>query len=146
MGIRLTRTPSGTTIDNTWRHGCGLAPVPDLADFPWRVTATPDGEGGAYLAMTPGALIADTASGPVVQSGINLPASQRHVSSSGYVVLRMATDFSAFRVTYEAAVPANTEYYYYYQVAAVGKDGPGFAVTQCLAGAFLALVSVEEEI
>ena len=68
------------------------------------------------------------------------------MSSAGYVVFRWAIDLSAYRVTYETAVPANTSTYNYVPVAEVAKSGNDYSVTQYLAGAFPAILIVDEEI
>ena len=145
-GVRINRTPSGSTISATG-HSARAAAAPAESDFPWRVTATPDGEGGATLNMSPGAIIADTANGPVLCGGIALPANQRQISSSGYVVVRIgADDPTSCQVSYAAAVPANTPAYNYIPVAQVTKSGNLYTVSQYLAGAFLAIATVNEEI
>ena len=144
-GLLKTQTPAGTTLSLAPQRRTSGAAGADF-DFPWRVSATADGAGGATLNMSPGAIIADTANGLVMHTDISLPASQRHVSSSGYVVFRWALDFSAYRVTFEASVPANTDTYNYLPVAQVTKSGNLYTVSQYLAGAFLAIATVNEEI
>ena len=115
--------------------------------YPWKVSATADGAGGATLNMSPGAIIADTANGPVLCGGIALPVNQRQISSSGYVVVRIgAADPTSCQVSYAAAVPANTSTYNYIPVAQVTKSGNLYTVSQYLAGAFLAIATVNEEI
>ena len=144
-GLLKTQTPAGTTLSLAPQRRASAAPAE--SDFPWRVTATPDGEGGARLKMSPGAIIADTANGPVLYDDIHLHSGSHQISTAGYVVLRISTSsFDSLRVTFETAVPANTSTYNYIPVAKITKTGDLYAVSQYLAGAFLAIAAVNEEI
>jgi len=142
-GIRISKTPTGTTLSLAPR---GRAGRPFAGDFAWRVTVTTDGEGGAVLDMAPGALVVDTANGPSMLTGIRLGSDYRHISATGYVFVRYATDVTAATARFAANVPANTSDYNYLPVAKVTKDGVDYAVEQYLAGAFFAYVTVDEEV
>lgn len=114
--------------------------------YPWKVSATADGAGGATLNMSPGALIVDTASGPSMITGISLGSTYGNISTGGYVIVRYNTSGSAATATFGASIPANTSNYNYLPVAKITKTGNDYAVTQYMAGAFFAFSAVDEEV
>ena len=118
----------------------------DATDYPWRVTAEPNGSGGATLSMADGALVVDTASGPSMLTGISLGSTYGNISTGGYVIVCYNTSGSAATASFGASIPANTSNYNYLPVAKITKTGNDYAVEQYLAGAFFAYVAVDEEV
>lgn len=146
-GIRIIRTPSGSTISATGHsRPQAAAGTPDI-DFPWRVTATPDGDGNATISMSDGIAfnIGRRALHEVSLSGIAT------ASETCWVVLDYSLDATV------SAAPAatvqsgwasrNTADNLCVPVAHVKKDGTSgeWTIVQYLVGAFIYQTYVGEE-
>lgn len=129
------------------------AVVFSASGHPWKVTATPDGEGGASIAMRdgkymllgPGPLLPSTAtySGGTATATCWLVAA---ISASVSVSGATASMTSSCSLSLVSSVPDSVAGTWNLPVAKIVKSGSSYTVQQVLDGLFMIYASVAEEV